>query len=647
MVPNRLKPLGDLKGEAMSWLRDGRRLVLLGAFGLLCGPWVADAAARRRAAQGEPAVLHKAIECWPRDEFLLLRAAFQPGLEVMGAKVYFRSDKYPDFYYVNLQLEPTGGGQAVMPKPSAETESIIYYLEMVTRSYSSARNEEHNPPVTESGECRRRDPLAAWFTGDSPNIVVGATRIGAAAIPPGFEATGITGFINAAGVAAGAGGGLGAAPVIVALGAAGATAGVIAASQGSGGGATTSVAAATTSVTTTSTPTVTTVPVNPPPLACYTTTPNPPVIQEGEAVRFDASCSKADNALRADVITNYRWEFLGTGKVVEGPDKRVVSTLYNDSGIYEVRLTVQDEGGGESSTRGGVTVQEPPSTTTTAASTSSTTTSIIDGSTSSTTSSSTSSSSSSTTTTAGPAADLAVTKRASADPVKAGASLDYVVTVTNLTGSTATGVKMVDTLPVGYQFSDTAGASCTLTGITVTCDLGTLDVGKQVNITIFGSAPTAVGSITNRASVSGNEPDPDLKNNDFSLMTQVNLRAEPLEPTALATTFTSFLGVGPFDGSSRGEVRLNDATLAVTDSSAPFDHRLSGRAGENGVEAHLTSEAGASGFWRFDFSGAPHFVAGSIRVETGEVISLDAYTVVFGVSGRAGGRIKFRYRLQP
>jgi hypothetical protein len=53
------------------------------------------------------------------------------------------------------------------------------------------------------------------------------------------------------------------------------------------------------------------------------------------------------------------------------------------------------------------------------------------------------------------------------------------------------------------------------------------------------------------------------------------------------------------------------------------------------------------GFWRFEFSGAPSFVSGSIKVQSGQVIAISANTVVFRLGGTAGERIKFTFQLVP
>ena len=72
-----------------------------------------------------------------------------------------------------------------------------------------------------------------------------------------------------------------------------------------------------------------------------------------------------------------------------------------------------------------------------------------------------------------PAADLAVTKYDSPDPVAPGGDVTYTVDVTNLGPVTATGVTLVDTLPGAATFVSAEPApSCAEAGGTVTCDLG-------------------------------------------------------------------------------------------------------------------------------------------------------------------------------
>jgi hypothetical protein len=165
--------------------------------------------------QTELLVTHTALECFASDQFSILVASIQPGEIVQSGRVYFRAAQYEDFYYVEMQ----GNGDeftAVLPKPSPDTERIIYYIEAVDLDFNSAQTPEADPEVEDAESCKRRDPAAAYFVGDNPNIIVGAVTAGSSAVPLGFQAAGITGFISATGVvssvaAAAAGAGAGAA----------------------------------------------------------------------------------------------------------------------------------------------------------------------------------------------------------------------------------------------------------------------------------------------------------------------------------------------------------------------------------------------------------------------------------------------------
>jgi hypothetical protein len=72
--------------------------------------------------------------------------------------------------------------------------------------------------------------------------------------------------------------------------------------------------------------------------------------------------------------------------------------------------------------------------------------------------------------------------------------------------------------------------------------------------------------------------------------------------------------------------------------------RVRARRGENVLEARLLSEASGAGRWRFDFAGASGFVTGSLRVEAGEVLAVDAHSVTFRVTGKPGPFVRVRFR---
>ncbi len=127
-----------------------------------------------------------------------------------------------------------------------------------------------------------------------------------------------------------------------------------------------------------------------------------------------------------------------------------------------------------------------------------------------------------------PAADLAVTKADSPDPVAVRANLTYTVTVQNLGPAAAEGVVLTDRLPADSVFvaATTSQGSCTRTGKSsregeVTCALGTVNAAAGVMIAIVVSPTTAGVTLTNTATVRANSPDPELANNTATSTTAV------------------------------------------------------------------------------------------------------------------------------
>ncbi|MDH3362377.1 MAG: DUF11 domain-containing protein, partial [Gammaproteobacteria bacterium] len=127
-----------------------------------------------------------------------------------------------------------------------------------------------------------------------------------------------------------------------------------------------------------------------------------------------------------------------------------------------------------------------------------------------------------------PPADLELTQTDSPDPVVAGNSLTYVLTVSNLGPGPATLVELTDTLPAGVTFQSATPSigSCSESGGTVTCDLGTIGNGVSENVTIVVTAPALAGVITNSASVTTARVDPNSANNSASADTTVTIPGE-------------------------------------------------------------------------------------------------------------------------
>src|SRR5207247_8422340 len=77
-------------------------------------------------------------------------------------------------------------------------------------------------------------------------------------------------------------------------------------------------------------------------------------------------------------------------------------------------------------------------------------------------------------------ADLSITKTDNPDPVNAGATLTYTVTVTNGGPSTAANVQVTDNLPPGVTFQSASGTgwTCVQAGGVVTCHRGLVAPGR-------------------------------------------------------------------------------------------------------------------------------------------------------------------------
>ncbi|PSR18743.1 hypothetical protein C8255_05840 [filamentous cyanobacterium CCP3] len=119
-------------------------------------------------------------------------------------------------------------------------------------------------------------------------------------------------------------------------------------------------------------------------------------------------------------------------------------------------------------------------------------------------------------------ADVTVTKTDNVDPVAIGASLTYTVTAVNGDATnSATAVTVTDPLPGGVTFvsATPAQGSCSQSGGTVTCNLGTIAPSGSVAIAIQVT-PQISGILTNTATVASTN-DSDTANNTATQQTTV------------------------------------------------------------------------------------------------------------------------------
>jgi uncharacterized repeat protein (TIGR01451 family) len=104
-----------------------------------------------------------------------------------------------------------------------------------------------------------------------------------------------------------------------------------------------------------------------------------------------------------------------------------------------------------------------------------------------------------------------------------GNTLTYTITVTNNGPGTALAVTLIDTLPSSVTLVSAAygqGTSAIGNG-TVTLLLSSLASGASATLTLV-VIPTTATTIIDMASVTADTPDPDLSNNNASVLTTVN-----------------------------------------------------------------------------------------------------------------------------
>jgi uncharacterized repeat protein (TIGR01451 family) len=166
-------------------------------------------------------------------------------------------------------------------------------------------------------------------------------------------------------------------------------------------------------------------------------------------------------------------------------------------------------------------------------------------------------------------ADLSITKVDGADPVIAGTSLSYTVTVTNAGPDPAASVSWTDTLPAGTTFltlSSPGGWSCTTPAVgaggTVSCSIATLGVGSAVfTLTVAVDAGVAAGTVlSNTATATSTTGDPDTNDLSATATTTVGTSADlsitksdGVDPILAGSTQTYTITVtnaGPSDASS-------------------------------------------------------------------------------------------------
>ena len=171
-------------------------------------------------------------------------------------------------------------------------------------------------------------------------------------------------------------------------------------------------------------------------------------------------------------------------------------------------------------------------------------------------------------------ADLSLTKTDSPDPVGVGEDLTYTLTLTNDGPSDAQNGVVTDTLPGGVTFVSATPSvgSCSRSGVTLTCTLGTVAAGATPSISVLVRPDAgSEGTITNSATVSSSTSDPDSGDRSPSADTTVEPRADVSisktdgpDPVVAGNQITYTLAVTNAGPSTATGVTVTDAIPAGT-----------------------------------------------------------------------------------
>jgi len=171
-------------------------------------------------------------------------------------------------------------------------------------------------------------------------------------------------------------------------------------------------------------------------------------------------------------------------------------------------------------------------------------------------------------------ADVAIVKTASPEPVDQNTNLVYTLQVTNNGPAVAQGVTVSDPLPAQVTYSSVSATqgSCSVSGTTVNCNIGSMPVGSLVIVTINATANTfsSASTSTNIATVSSTSSDPNVTNNSSTAITTIQ------SPTAVQLVYfhatPQWRGGAILEWKTRDEVR--NLGFNVYREDATGRHRL-------------------------------------------------------------------------
>jgi uncharacterized repeat protein (TIGR01451 family) len=228
-------------------------------------------------------------------------------------------------------------------------------------------------------------------------------------------------------------------------------------------------------------------------------------------------------------------------------------------------------------------------------------------------------------------ADLSVTKTDTPDPVAAGSSITYTITVNNAGPSAATTATLNDAVPTNTTFvslASAAGWSCTTPAVGATgpisCNIASMPVGSAVfTLTVLVDGSTANGTvITNSATGASATTDPNPGNNTGTATTTVTATSADLSVTKTDNADPVTAGTNLTYTITVNNAGPNTANLATLSDTVPADTTFVSLASPGGWTC-TTPAVGATGAIN---CSNPGMIVGSA-----------VFTLVVAVDANAGG----------
>lgn len=147
-------------------------------------------APQRAPAESPVRLSHEPVGCFVAGQHPQLEAAVAPAEQFVGGRVYFRSARSTDYYYVDM-TNGIGGIVGRLPKPKLEASPVTYYIQVVGKGYTQTQTREIVVRVVErAADCEGK---VAAIAPNGPSTVYAAG--GGVAFPADF-ATGAGTFLG-------------------------------------------------------------------------------------------------------------------------------------------------------------------------------------------------------------------------------------------------------------------------------------------------------------------------------------------------------------------------------------------------------------------------------------------------------------------